>query len=106
MKRTLEDIYEMKDFYGVGEVRWNAIKHLTPIKFQELCNPDDDYTMKKVEAEIKAGIGKPSVIGRRTYLSILYTIHKDKLCSNCQCCEWYDDDLRESKKSLDLIGYW
>ena len=91
ISRTLEDIYEIKDFNGVGEVKWNAIKHLTPIEFQELCNPDEDYSLS---------IGKQRLIGRRTYTSILYTIHKDKLCNNCDCCEWDDED------PLDLIGYW
>ena len=94
ISRTLEDIYEIKDFNGVGEVKWNAIKHLTPIEFQELCNPDKDYSRS---------IGKQRLIGRHTYGSVSYLIHTDKLCSDCMWCEMEKND---SNESLDLIGYW
>ena len=94
ISRTLEDIYEIKDFNGVGEVKWNAIKHLTPIEFQKSFHPDATKNQKK-----------PRLIGRLTYTSILYTIHKDKLCNNCDCCEWDEwDDVCDDLKFL--IGYW
>ena len=94
ISRTLEDIYEIKDFNGVGEVKWNAIKHLTPIEYQKSFHPDATRYQKK-----------PRLIGRRTYTSILYTIHKDKLCNNCDCCEWDEwDDVCDDLKFL--IGYW
>jgi len=79
ISRTLEDIYEMKDFNGVAEVKWNAIKHLTPIEFQKHCNPDkrcDDSAYKRL-------------IGRKIYIVILDSIHEDKLCSNCWWCRFY-----------------
>ena len=83
ISRTLEDIYEIKDFNGVGEVKWNAIKHLTPIEFQKRCNPDkrcDDSAYKRL-------------IGRKMYIAILYPIHNDKLCSYCWWCrnDYYED---------------
>lgn len=92
MNRTLEDIYEMKDFHAVGEVKWNAIKHLTPVEFQKLFHPSVTKNQKK-----------PRLIGYWTYDGIILKIHEDKLCSNCTWCKYYD---KESKKSLDLIGYW
>ena len=92
ISRTLEDIYEIKDFNGVGEVKWNAIKHLTPIEFQKSFHPSVTKNQKK-----------PRLIGRRTYDSILYPIHTDKLCSDCWWCEMEKND---SNESLDLIGYW
>ena len=78
MKRTLEDIYEMKDFHAVGEVKWNAIKHLTPIEFQRSFH----YSVTK----------KPRLIGHHVYDGILFEIHEDKLCSNCKWCKWDEQD--------------
>ena len=92
ISRTLEDIYEIKDFDGVGEVKWNAIKHLTPIEYQKSFHPDATRNQKK-----------PRLIGRLTYHSILYPIHTDKLCSDCSWCEM---EKEYSDESLDLIGYW
>jgi len=92
ISRTLEDIYEMKDFWGVGEVRWNAIKHLTPIEFQKSFHPSITKNQKK-----------PRLIGYWTYDTIILHIHEDKLCSNCRWCEY---DKKNSNKSLDTIGYW
>ena len=74
ISRTLEDIYEMKDFWGVGEVKWNAIKHLTPVEFQKL----HDTNVTK----------SPRLIGNHIYIGILLEIHEDKLCSNCKWCKF------------------
>ena len=72
--RTMENIYKMKDFWGVGEVKWNAIKHLRPIEFQQLYNTN---VMKS-----------PRLIGNISYNSILIEIHEDNLCSNCRWCKY------------------
>jgi hypothetical protein len=80
ISRTLEDIYEMKDLYGVGKVKWNAIKHLTPIEFQKSFHPDVTKNQKK-----------PGLMGSITYASTLYPIHRDKLCSDCMWCEIDDE---------------
>ena len=72
ISRTLEDIYEMKDFWSVGIVKWNAIKHLTPIEFQRSFH----YSVTE----------KPRLIGYHVYDGILLEIHEDKLCSNCKWC--------------------
>ena len=74
ISRTLEDIYEIKDFWGVGEVKWNAIKHLTPVEFQKL----HDTNVTK----------SPRLIGNTLYIGILLEIHEDKLCSNCKWCKF------------------
>ena len=83
ISRTLEDIYEMKDFNGVGEVKWNAIKHLTPVEFQKRCNP----FYHRIYSAYKG------LIGRKIYIAILYPIHNDKLCSYCWWCrnDYYED---------------
>jgi hypothetical protein len=80
INRMLENLYEMKDFDGVGKVKWNAIKHLTPIEFQMWCNPREDYSMVPTR-----------LIGVHTYASVLYPIHRDKLCSDCMWCEIDDE---------------
>jgi len=74
ISRTLEDIYKMKDFWGIGEVKWNAIKHLTPVEFQKL----HDTNITK----------SPRLIGNSVYIGILLEIHEDNLCSNCKWCKW------------------
>ena len=74
ISRTLEDIYEMKDFWSVGIVKWNAIKHLTPIEFQRSFH----YSVTE----------KPRLIGYHVYDGILLEIHEDKLCSNCKWCKF------------------
>ena len=84
ISRTLEDIYEMKDFNGVGEVKWNAIKSLTTLEFQRYCNPDANYGNSAYKG----------LIGRKMYIAILYPIHNDKLCSYCWWCRnnfYYED---------------
>ena len=65
----------MKDFWAVGEVKWNAIKHLTPVEFQKL----HDTNVTK----------SPRLIGNTLYIGILLEIHEDKLCSNCWWCRFY-----------------
>ena len=72
--RTLGDIYNMEDFWGVGEVKWNAIKHLRPIEFQQLY--DTNVTKS------------PRIIGNHVYHGILLEIHEDNLCSNCKWCKY------------------
>ena len=72
--RTMENKYKMKDFWGVGEVKWNAIKHLRPIEFQQLYNTSVTKS--------------PRLIGNISYDSILIEIHEDNLCSNCRWCKY------------------
>ena len=72
--RTLGDIYNMEDFCGVGKVKWNAIKHLRPIEFQQLY--DTNVTKS------------PRIIGNHVYHGILLEIHEDNLCSNCKWCKY------------------
>ena len=62
------------DIWGVGEVKWNAIKHLTPVEFQKL----HDTNVTK----------SPRLIGNTLYIGILLEIHEDKLCSNCKWCKF------------------
>ena len=72
--RTMGEIYNMEDFWGVGEIKWNAIKHLRPIEFQQLYNTSVTKS--------------PRLIGNISYDSILIEIHEDNLCSNCRWCKY------------------
>ena len=84
--RTMGDIYNMEDFWGVGEVKWNAIKHLRPIEFQQLY--DTNVTKS------------PRLIGYHVYTGILLEIHEDDLCSNCKWCRF---DFKRGRKSNEKI---